>query len=210
MTGYNRYIVPFETALDEAGVSLPGALLYFYETQTATPLDTYSDSALAIPNENPVVADASGLFPDIFLLAQDYKVVLKDADFNEIWTADPVSPFIQPTVTSYYDIPIYIEGVMSDSEIIPIFNVVRNIRLPANLTGSIATIGVNPTGSLILTLVKNGSAIGTITFSTGGAPTVFVLSNIDFDIGDQFSMAGPATHDVTGSQIAITFVFTVR
>lgn len=86
-----RYIVPYETALDAEGVSLPGAKLYFYQTGTATPLNTYSDVSLTIPNTNPVIADAGGLFGNIFLLPRDYKVVLKDADGNELWTADPVS-----------------------------------------------------------------------------------------------------------------------
>lgn len=91
MSGF-RYSTPYQTALDTAGVTLPGALLYFYQSGTATPLTTYSDAALSLPNTNPVVSDAGGLFPNIFLQSGvDYKVILKDADGNQLWQADPVS-----------------------------------------------------------------------------------------------------------------------
>lgn len=91
MSGF-RYSTPYQTALDSAGVTLPGALLYFYQSGTATPLASYSDAALSLPNTNPVVSDAGGLFPNIFLQSGvDYKVILKDADGNQLWQADPVS-----------------------------------------------------------------------------------------------------------------------
>lgn len=91
MSGF-RYSTPYQTALDTAGVTLPGALLYFYQSDTATPLATYSDAALSLPNTNPVIADAGGLFPNIFLQSGlDYKVILKDADGNQLWQADPVT-----------------------------------------------------------------------------------------------------------------------
>lgn len=48
-------------------VSLPGSKLYFYQTGTSTPQDTYQDAALTTPHANPVVADASGVFEPIFL-----------------------------------------------------------------------------------------------------------------------------------------------
>lgn len=91
MSGF-RYSSPYQTALDAAGVTIPGALLYFYQSGTSTPLATYSNAALSLPNTNPVVSDAGGLFPSIFLLsARDYKVILKDSNGNQLWQADPVN-----------------------------------------------------------------------------------------------------------------------
>lgn len=91
MSGF-RYSSPYQTALDTAGITVPGALLYFYQSGTATPLATYSDAALSLPNTNPVLADAGGLFPNIFLQSGlDYKVILKDSDGNQLWEADPVT-----------------------------------------------------------------------------------------------------------------------
>lgn len=87
-----RYFTPYQTALDTAGVTLPGAKLYFYQSGTATPLATYSDDALSQSNTNPVEADAGGLFPAIFLQPSvDYKVILTDEDGNQLWEADPVT-----------------------------------------------------------------------------------------------------------------------
>ena len=76
----------------DAGLSLPAARLYFYESGTTTPKNTYNDPDLAVPhaNANPVVADASGLFGAIYLLPDAYKVVLKTSADVTLWTADPV------------------------------------------------------------------------------------------------------------------------
>ena len=75
------------------GTSYPGAKLYFYVTGTTTFKDTYSDADLdpAHVNANPVVADANGLFGVIYLESGDYKVILKDASDNVLWTVDPQS-----------------------------------------------------------------------------------------------------------------------
>lgn len=96
-----RFITPFATALDAVGVTLPGAKLYFYLTGTATPQNTYSNSTLTTPNTNPVVADAGGLFSNIYLIASaQYKVVLTDQDGNQIWTADPVESGVVQAATA--------------------------------------------------------------------------------------------------------------
>lgn len=71
---------------------LPGAKLNTYVAGTpATPLATYSDSALTVPNTNPVVASAGGLFGPIYLTpGVAYKLVLTDAAGVVIWTQDNV------------------------------------------------------------------------------------------------------------------------
>ena len=84
-----RYSNPVSQYLDGNGDPLPGNKLSFFETGTTTPKDTFSDSGLATANTNPVVADANGRIPDIFLDGT-YKVVLKDTDDVTIWTRDPL------------------------------------------------------------------------------------------------------------------------
>lgn len=90
----SRFILPYA---DVGSGILPssGAKLFFYETGTSTPKDTYTDSAATIPNANPVIADSTGLFGDIWI-SGTYKVVLKDKNDVQIWEADP----IVDTVTS--------------------------------------------------------------------------------------------------------------
>ena len=84
----SRFISPF---VDVGSGIKPssGAKLYFYETGTSTPKNTYSDQGDTTANANPVIADANGVFSDIFISGQ-YKVVLKDKNGTQIWEADPV------------------------------------------------------------------------------------------------------------------------
>lgn len=84
----SRFILPYAD-IGEGIKPASGAKLYFYDTGTSTPKDTYSDSAATTPNTNPVVANSSGVFGDIWLTGS-YKVVLKDKNEVQIWEADPV------------------------------------------------------------------------------------------------------------------------
>jgi|GEM_PF-1396523 len=74
-----------------AGNILPGAKLYWYAAGTSSPLDTYSDPDLTIPNPNPVLAGADGRLPPIYLLDQSYKLVLTDAVDVVLMVRDGVS-----------------------------------------------------------------------------------------------------------------------
>ena len=85
-----RFAMPREAEYGSNGEPLSGAKLYFYQTQTTSPNDTFSDDGLTVANTNPVIADAAGRFGDIFLKNEDYKVVLTDSDDVTIFTADPV------------------------------------------------------------------------------------------------------------------------
>jgi hypothetical protein len=68
-----------------------GATLTFTQTGTDTPKDTFTTEAATVASSNPVIADASGVFADIFLTGT-YRVRLKDK--NGVQTgfgvADPV------------------------------------------------------------------------------------------------------------------------
>ena len=102
MSDGSRFVLPYQTVIDNAGVPLPGALLFFYASGTSTPLNTYADVLLTIPNANPVQANAAGEFPNIFISNASYKVVLTDSLSNPIWTADPVSGIgVQSEVQSH-------------------------------------------------------------------------------------------------------------
>ncbi len=85
----------------------PGAKLFFYETGTTTPQNTYSQSDLAIGhvNTNPVVADANGLFGPIYLLASpDYKTVFQLADASLSITTDPILTAAVSVITTEGDL----------------------------------------------------------------------------------------------------------
>ncbi len=73
-----RLIDPTFRALDGNGNPISGACLYIYEAGGSTPINTYSDSGLMSANSNPVESGATGLFPDMFVSADDYKVIFTD------------------------------------------------------------------------------------------------------------------------------------
>src|SRR5437667_3288779 len=74
---------PWLVALDNSGNVIPGGKLYFFTAGgTSTPLATYADAALTVPNANPVVASAGGIFGPIYLTDAPYYVQLKDS--NEV------------------------------------------------------------------------------------------------------------------------------
>jgi hypothetical protein len=89
---------PSLQVFDENGDPLEGALLYTYAAGTSTPLNTYSDVDGTVPNMNPIVADASGRFGDIFLtLAIAYKFVLNTVDNVTVYTVDN---FVVPALST--------------------------------------------------------------------------------------------------------------
>lgn len=93
----NRYVPTIFQALDINGDPLPNAELYFYENNTFTPKDTWSDVDLTNVNPWPVVADASGRFlDDIFLDTDPYRIRLTDKDGAQQWSKDDCNTFNGP------------------------------------------------------------------------------------------------------------------
>lgn len=81
------YSNPRAQYLDTNGDPYSGGKLYFYETGTTTPKDTYADSALSSANANPVVLDSAGRISAVFLDGC-YKVALKTSADVTVWTQD--------------------------------------------------------------------------------------------------------------------------
>lgn len=79
-----------QTLVNGNGAPYALAKAYFYETGTTTPKSTFSNAGLTSANANPVVADANGRFPAIFLVAGRYKVVFATSADVTIYTLDPV------------------------------------------------------------------------------------------------------------------------
>lgn len=81
---------------------LPGGKLYFYQTGTSTPQNTYQDVDLTTAHENPVVADSEGVFAPIYFDSSlpDYRVKLTDSSGTQIYQVDDV-PSGQDTSRTY-------------------------------------------------------------------------------------------------------------
>lgn len=80
------------SAVTSASAVMSGAKLYFYDAGTTTLKDTYTSSALdpLAKNANPVVADANGRWPAIWMEETLYKVKFTSSDETVILTRDNV------------------------------------------------------------------------------------------------------------------------
>ena len=79
----SRFIAPVYDV--GSGISpASGAKLFFFETDGTTLKDTYKQAAATVANANPVIADSTGLFPDIYISGA-YKITLQDKNGSQIY-----------------------------------------------------------------------------------------------------------------------------
>ena len=153
------------------GRPLAGARLYTYVTGTSTPKSTFTDAGLTVAAANPLVADANGTFPQVFLAAGDYKMELRDASETVIATDDPVDgndaaagdgTALLPSITFASDPNTGVWRPGADTWAVST-NGVERIRLTSS-----GSMGVAVTAPLA-TLHVNGNALfgGAVTGQTG-------------------------------------------
>lgn len=90
---HQLFQLPRQTAISSNLTLISGAKVRFYLTGTSTPTDTYQDSGLTTPHTNPVVADAAGRLPAIYLNPSVvYRITFTDSNDVEIYPAiDPAN-----------------------------------------------------------------------------------------------------------------------
>ena len=95
----SRFTLPQESTFDINGLPQNGATLDFHNPGLLTDKTTYSDEALTTPNTNPVVANASGNFGNIWLVG-NYDVTLKNSAGTTIWGPELVESNITSSSNS--------------------------------------------------------------------------------------------------------------
>lgn len=95
----SRFVLPYADVGSGIKPSV-GAQLFFFDTGTSTPKNTYNCPDGTTANSNPVIADANGVFPDIFFSGV-FKVILKDRNDVQIWEADPVSSLVNSSTNIF-------------------------------------------------------------------------------------------------------------
>ncbi len=199
--------------IDINGNPLVGGTVTFYQPDSLILKDTWQDSDQTILNTNPIVLDSRG--QAIIYGDGIYRQRVKDSLGNLIWDQETASPYtpanLPPSVTSFYDLVVFMEGQPTDAEVYPVVNEVRNLILPIALAGSIITIdpGSLPTAPITITFLKQGISIGTVDIDVLGNVVVTFPSAIAFTAFDQFSIQWPSPQDATAANIAMTLVFTV-
>jgi hypothetical protein len=86
------FALPKQVPLSSAGLLLPGAKLYFYQTGTTTVQAVYQDVGLSSAHASPVVADAAGVFAAIYLgqFTTNYRVRLETSAGVLLWQLDNI------------------------------------------------------------------------------------------------------------------------
>jgi len=111
--------------------------------------------------------------------------------------------------TSIYEVPLSIQGTLTANAKVLNFVAVRSYSLPASLTGSYAKAGTTASGSSTLTITKNGTSIGSITFAASATNGTFSFTSaVTFSAGDLLVITAPGTADATLADLAINLLGT--
>lgn len=108
-----------------------------------------------------------------------------------------------------YDITFAYPGAPPNATVLQLICFTRAVTMSGNFAGSTGHCGANPTAAAVYTVYKNGSTIGTVTISIGGAFTFATTSGaaLSFAVGDTLSILTPIT-DATLSSVTMTFAGT--
>jgi hypothetical protein len=158
--------LPQVVALSTAGVRLPGAKLYFYQSGTSTPQNTYTDIDLSVAHENPVVADSEGAFAPIYLdpSLPHYRVKLTTADDVQIWQIDDV-PSNQNTAQTFRLISTAPELILEETDASS-NNQVWSLRAAAEQLTLAVLNDAEAVRSSIVEVDRTGTTVDTVNFKS--------------------------------------------
>jgi hypothetical protein len=104
-----------------------------------------------------------------------------------------------------YDLSFFLPGTYSGGALMAQVVLDRAVTFPDGLFGAQGYAGVTATASTVLDLQKNGSNIGTITFTNAGSTAAFALSGaISFAPGDRLGIVNEDPADATLADLSIT------
>lgn len=84
-----QYLAPGQVE-NSSGVPLNGAKMYVYVPASTTPVSLYTEETLSTGTANPLVADASGMFPEAFLAETKVKIIITTSAGVTVWTRDVI------------------------------------------------------------------------------------------------------------------------
>ncbi len=130
---------------------------------------------------------------------------------NEIFVADGAGSGSFQALTNKYDGAMAFSGVPGNSEIMLRLAVVRDWTLPANLAGSVGSIGTSATATTTLDIQDDGVSIGTISISTADVFTFTTNGGTSkvVSAGSVLTVVNQATADATAANISATFLGTI-
>jgi hypothetical protein len=188
-----QFVFPGQQRVDANGNPYAGATLEFFEPGTSDPKDVYSDDTLETAIEQPVEADAGGVWDRMFLSGK-YKVILKNSSGSTLNTWDDYDPGLSTALGTSEALPIEAGGTnattaasarnnlgaASQSQVSEIQTTVSEndaliatgLHTDGDRFGTAATKDTGTSGANVPLLNGNNTHSGTNTFSdTGGVST---------------------------------------
>lgn len=102
---------------------------------------------------------------------------------------------------------VFSPGVMIANEVLFRWSVPAGVTftLPVSLTGSKFTSRVASTAATVLTIYKDATEIGTITFNASSTGTVSFASEVELEENSVFTVVGPVSPDSTLADVSLSF-----
>jgi hypothetical protein len=99
------------------------------------------------------------------------------------------------------------EETPTASYVIARYTFVEDIDFANDFAGFEGNIDTNPTSSFVMDVAVNGTPVGTVTISTGGAFTPVTTGGaLSCLIGDELLVTAPATPDATAAGASMTWI----
>jgi hypothetical protein len=108
-----------------------------------------------------------------------------------------------------FDIAQFVNGKPLSGETLVKVIVPRNVTIPANMNGSYMKSGISATLSTVFKVTKNGSVVGTVTFSSGSTTGTISTPEITLVAGDIIAIVSPVTVDSTLADFACVITGTM-
>jgi hypothetical protein len=105
-----------------------------------------------------------------------------------------------------YPITVFFPGSYGSNAVLANISAVRSFTIPINCTGSIATLATASTGTAVFKIKKNGSQIGTITFTSSGTGVFALASLATFGVGDLLTINAPSSPDATAAGFSVSLL----
>lgn len=129
-------------------------------------------------------------------------ITLTTADVNNALGYAPLGP-----ASRYYDVVGGALGPVIASQLLAQFISGRTVTFPAGLTNSQAYAAVAPTAAVALTIVSNGTSVGTINFAAGSHTGTFTAaSSFVLTAGQILTVTAPASADSTFATVSFTIL----
>jgi hypothetical protein len=120
-----------------------------------------------------------------------------------VWQADTPDVATRATI----DIVISKNGLLFNSQVLATIPITRNVWLPDDFVGAKFHCKTNPAATTVISVLKNGTQIGTVSISTSGVATFSTIATGEeaFVAGDTLRIDGPSSADATLADFGITF-----